>query len=81
VKPGGPGVQLVIQDPLCKLASVLLGGGIHCGAPPRSTAPATEAQFKAALEAYQLRHGYGPLAAPPKPAAGAETGTGTPPDR
>jgi hypothetical protein len=60
VGPTGPGIGVVIQDPLCKLAWVMLGGGFKCGAPPRSTRPATEEQFKAALDAYHKRRGGGP---------------------
>jgi hypothetical protein len=61
----GPGVGFAIQEPLCKLAWVVFGGGISCGAPPLSTRPATDAQFKAALAAYHQRRGGGPRAALP----------------
>jgi hypothetical protein len=59
VGPGGPGVSLVIVDPLCRLTGLFFSG-LHCGPPPTNKNPATEAQFKAALEAYQRRHGGGP---------------------
>lgn len=65
----GPGIGVVIQDPLCKLAWVVFGGGFKCGAPPRSTRPATDEQFKAALAAYHRRRGGGaPPALTSKPA-------------
>jgi hypothetical protein len=80
VGPGGPGVSVIFVDPLCHLTALVLGP-LHCGPPPRSTAPATEAQFKKALEAYQARHGYGPLAKPAAPRPAVENDSTTPPDR
>ena len=74
----GPGIGVVIQDPLCKLAWVMLGGGFKCGAPPRSTRPATEEQFQAALAAYHRRRGGGPKPALTSPPA---EGTGNEKDR
>lgn len=65
----GPGIGVVIKDPLCKMAWVLLGGGFECG--PRNYArQTTDEQFQAALDAVNARQRarYGK----PAPARGAE---------
>jgi hypothetical protein len=81
----GPGIGIVIQDPLCKLTAFLLGG-LKCGALP-SNHLSTDAQFQAALDAYHKRRGGGPkpaLASPPKTEDGHEKirdgGAGADPD-
>ena len=60
----GPGIGFVIKDPLCKLAWVMLAGGFRCGPPPPSPRRYSDAQFTAALEAYQRRRGGGPALPP-----------------
>lgn len=76
ITAGGPGIQLTIQDPLCKLASVFLK--IVCGARPTYNM-STDAQFQAARAAVQARTGaiYGKpvLASPPQAGGGNEKGT------
>jgi hypothetical protein len=61
----GPGIGFVIQDPLCKLAWVMLAGGFRCGPPPPVPRRYTDAQFTAAQEAYYRRRGGGPQTALP----------------
>lgn len=50
----GVGIGVVIQDPLCKLAWVLMGGGFKCGAMPAHH-DATDAQVQAAVNAANAR--------------------------
>ena len=85
IKAGGPGIQITIQDPLCKLASVFLK--IVCGARPTYNM-STDAQFQAARAAVQARtrsiYGAPVLASPPQagggnektPGPGGSTGSG-----
>jgi hypothetical protein len=52
---GQIGVSVVVHDPLCQLVVLLAGTG-SCGA-PKATHMSTDAQFKAALDAVNKRHG------------------------
>lgn len=76
ITAGGPGIQITVQDPLCKLASLFLK--IQCGARPTYNL-STDAQFQAARAAVQARTGaiYGKpvLASPPQAGGGNEKGT------
>lgn len=58
IEPGADGqvgVSVVVHDPLCQLVVLLAGTG-SCG-PPKATHISTDAQFKAALDAVNKRHG------------------------
>ena len=76
VAPGGVGLQLTIQDPLCKLAGLFIK--LHCGAVPVYHT-STDAQFQAARAAVQARtqsiYGKPVLASTPQTGGGDEKST------
>ncbi len=64
----GVGVGIVIENPLCKLAWVLMGGGFSC-APNNYVRKTTDKEFQAALDAVNARK----RAITPKPKAQPQT--------
>ncbi len=50
----GPGIGIIIQNPLCKMARILMGGGFSCE-PANYVRQTTDEQFQKALDATNAR--------------------------